>query len=255
MNLLRTPFLARQALGLPIAGEPAVDHGICVCCGGAIKRGDLVSPLDVSAGFSDGRRLRHTEKTKPFTCQDCSPFFRKKAMMRLQKVIITESGAFPIGQGANRAWFLINPPKPPFSVLFSDAKLQHLVWAAPITWDQEHWFVQMGARTLPVRRKLTFKILQACEQISAAYFAEKGKQLKSPYAELDPELGTIHTGAIRDDVEKFCGEQKLRAEIELVRSAGSGELWALNALIYKRDIATQPDALAHISLTEIQPDK
>ena len=241
--MLRSPELARLALRLPEKGSPARQAGTCVCCAARYEIGELVSPLEVSHTFTDGRRLRHTPNAKPFSCVNCSPFFRKPAMQKLQKVIITQSGAFPISQGANRAWFLLHPPKPPFTVLFSNAKQQHLVWSAPITLDQDHWLVQLGPRTLSVRRQHAFATLAACERISAKYLAVTGKQLKSPYSTLDPELGTIGTGAIRPDIERFCRLNGLRGELNMLQSIGTGELWALNPLLFRREIATQPDRL------------
>jgi CRISPR type IV-associated protein Csf1 len=241
---MTTTELTRIALKCEPVGEPTSERNSCVCCGKPIAVGDIASAFSPSNGFMDGRALLHLPGRKPVLCGDCAMFFAKGAMMKIQKAVVTTEGAFPIGKIENRAWFILHPPKPPFAVVFSNAKLQHLLWRTPLSLDQNHWLIQLGSRTLTMNRRRVLDAHAACLRIGDAYLAAKKKQLRSPFLSLDPKFGDCNTGVIRPDILKFASEQQLGHEISCLRSLGTGELWGLCAIIFRHDVAVQPARLA-----------
>ena len=247
---MRSPALAVKALKVERVGTPSIVSCICVACGTPIAIGDLASPPDVGETFMDGRLLLTTPGEKPLICGDCSPFFRKNLLMKIQKAIITEKGVYPIGKGEFRAWFILNPPPAPFSVVFSNAKLQHLLWRTPVTQDPDRWLIQLGPRTLSMRRKLVLAADAASKRIGAAFFAATKKQLTNPFLSLDPELRDLNTGKLRPDVHRFALANGLQDEIALLESLKLGEFWGLCAVIFRGGIATQPEPYDRNKSTE-----
>jgi len=242
---LTTTGIARRALGLKCEGTPSVAKTRCVCCGANIAIGDNSTPFSPSGSFMDGRQLLHHVRGEsgPRLCEDCSPFFVKSPMMKVQRAIITTEGVYPIGKGENRAWFILNPPKPPFSVVFSDAKLQHLLWRTPVTQCSDHWLVQLGPRTLRMNRLRVLEAVKVCERIGAVNLAKKKKQLRSPFLSLDPELGEPRTGTIRPDVRRLANEESLKSEIAFLESLGTGDLWGICAVLFRGGVAALPNPI------------
>ena len=246
--------IALQGLKLAPMGNPARKAGQCACCTSPIAVGELASPLTVSSGFMDARAVQN-KAAKPILCGSCAPFFAKKAMIKTQKVIASAEGVYPIGKGENRAWFLVHPPKPPFVVVFSDSKLQHLLWRAAVTLDADNWQVQVGPRTMLVRRLLVLRAVEAAHAVIAAHAAGVGGKKKppaSPFLSLDPELGDLNTGRLRPDMRDAARKAGLASEIAILESLGIGEIWAIGAILFRGSVAV---ASAAIDLTASASDE
>jgi CRISPR type IV-associated protein Csf1 len=215
-----------------------------------VPAGRLGEVLDVGSTFMDGRVLCRKGDV-PIVCGYCLPFFAKDLMIKLQKVIISPTGAYSISKAENRAWLLLNPPTPPFVVLFSDAQLQHLIWRASVTLDPNYWRVQMGPRSHLVNRRRVLEAVGACRRIAAAHLEQKGKQLRSPFISLDPELGDLNTGILRPDVRRFAASAGLSDEMRSLEELSPGDLWAIGALLFRMGAEVQPEAI-RIRATNIQ---
>jgi CRISPR type IV-associated protein Csf1 len=235
--------LAIEALDIERLGQPSETSGRCVCCGAPYEKGDIVSPFKPSSSFMDARALHHQHGVAPFICGACAPFFQKKTMLKVQKALITREAAWPIVRGENRAWFILHPPEPPFAIIFSDAKLQHLLWRTPLTLDVDHWNIQMGARTLTMRRQVVLAAGRACQAIADAYLAAEKKQIRSPFLSLDPKLDDLNTGRLNPRLLKFALEKGFSQEIKLLQSLTAGDLWGLSCLVFKGGIAELPAPL------------
>ncbi len=249
--------LALQALGLRPVGQPAAQPGVCLCCGASWKTGDLVTPFVPSSGFMDGRALQPVAPGPKFMCGACGNFFAKEMLAETQRVMLTTDGAYRIGTGAARAWFLLNPPKPPFAVIYKDAASaiinQHVLWRAAVSLDPDYWLVQHFKRSLPLRRKLVLEVARLWrEEMGPAFAAfrptgkpkkKSDKVPKSPFVSLDPLLADLKNGQIRRDIRKWAEEHAPDA-LRLLDALTPAEQWALGALFFaKPEEVVQPERI------------
>lgn len=231
-----------RSLGLRALGAPAKEAGTCVLCAAEFAVGDLVSKATYSSSFTDGPSL-YKSASSDYFCGCCAAVSPSEVFRAVQDVIVTDDGVFPIGKKENRAWFLLNPPKPPFAVMYSTSNSQHTWWKVPITLDADHWYVQLGPRTIVLNRGLALRARDAAKRVMGALNRGKSTCL-SPFLELDPwQTGSVANGALRPDVRRFCNANGFEPELRLFDSVGRGELWALSTLIYHTHDAAPSDPI------------
>lgn len=195
-------------------------------------------------------------------------------MDRTLASIFTEDAAWNVFATADRAHFLRNPPKPPFIVVMTDAKIAHMVWRAAITLDPDYWFVQLGRRSLGVDRLLALQALDASTQICEAMAMAQddastqmaGKPRRKPakakaparhvFTDLDPKLLSSGNGSVRANARTFAMEHGMHEQLAVLDRLGPGEFWALHALVFSSpDPAYKPRPIILGALPKGSSDK
>lgn len=261
---MRTPTqIALSGLHLAPIGNPVTEPSQCVCCGVPIDVGEMGTQMNFGANFMDGRALQHAAGRKSMVCGSCAPFFGKKVMGRILAMVVSDEGAYSIFKSEYRAWFLHHPPKPPFVVVFTDAKSQHLIWKAPVTLDVDYWQVQLGRRSLTIRRQTLFRAVAASKALcaakaeAAALMPESGgkrrkapmkvKPALSPFISLDFKLGDMLTGVIRPDFKRFAVANGMTDKLRILETLSTGELWAIGSLLFNDGSDLAPPPLIDVS--------
>lgn len=238
--------LAANALGLGPIGRPAESPLVCCATGQAIAVGESYVPASFGAGFTDGRALMRHPGIPPVLSGHLAPFFSKAVMDKCQRVIFTDEGAYPIGKGENRVWFMLNPPTPPFVVIFATSKTQHMVWRAAVTLDADLWHVQHGRRSLTVHLPTVHTAVKLARELceAAAKRGQKKKPPRSPFNSLDPDMSDRETGVIRPDMWRLAEEDPTyRPHVAALEQLGPGELWAIGTLLFRSDAPVKPDRI------------
>jgi len=254
--------LVIKALKLPTSGAPISKDVHCAMCGTFIPTGDPAVSFKPQETFNDGRNLASDEPSH--ICPACASLWQKPIMMGLQKVVITEDAVYPLGKLENRAWFFITPPKPPFVAVFSDAKLQHLIWRTPITRNSNLIYIRVGDSFTGIRLPLLHKAFEAwkkireldprdnkpaSEPVQDGAKASKSKKIKAklyqpkpadPFIALDLELTHPSHGRLRDDYTKVALEKGLQDEVRTINQLTPLEAWAMIPLIYREPVKPDP---------------
>lgn len=227
------PEIAAKALGLSPLGNPSEKPCQCCLCGRRIDAGDLRVPFIAQSTFMDGRALTGDSR---HSCGYCAVHRGKTTMMALQKFCVTESRAWKLYSGANRAWMLRNLPDEPFVFAFSDSKLQHLVWRTPVSLSKEFFKVRCGNRVFSIRREAIFAAYELCVQITGAVEALPGQKKKKaapkhPFVTVDGALDHFSFGVIRKDLlnhedPTICELTSRIRDLEL----DIGEIWLTGIL-------------------------
>ncbi|AJF08227.1 type IV CRISPR-associated protein Csf1 [Geoalkalibacter subterraneus] len=249
---------ACKALGLEPQGEPwGKNHPVsCTYCGRTIEFGDLSLKKVIGSNFLDAHEL-----TAPGTnvcCGWCAPCKSKSFLARLGAAVITEEGAYSILSDANRTWFLLTPPKPPFMVFArSIENAQHLVWRTPMTYDIEAIQLRFGPHLFVIRHSVLLKSIKVCERMGkkiTAYKQDKagakknsGFRHRHPFASLDRMGKGAKSGVFLPHVQDLChSDPQFAEDAAFIRKLSDGELWGLATLMKQKPeepIKPQPVSL------------
>lgn len=227
------PEIAAKALGAAPLGNPAEKQSRCCMCGRPINVGDLKVPFLAQSTFMDGRSLTDSSRD---SCGYCAVHRNKPTMMALQKFCATESRAWKLYSGANRAWMLHHLPDEPFVLAFSDSKLQHLVWRTPVNLGTEFFRVRYGNRVFGIRRAAIFKAFELCQQLTGALSGastskKKVSAAKHPFVTVDGALDHVSFGVIRRDFLTHENETVRSLTTEILNlELDIGEIWLTGIL-------------------------
>jgi len=235
-----------EAAGLKPAGSlGASGAGVCAMCGSAHKAGDIVAKFKPDDGFTDYVALRG--KGSNLICGYCDAAWCKNVLMNYAKCVVCTEGVFPAASNPHLAWWLLNPPKGPWTFFQSNQKQQHLVWRAPVNYSDELFFVRYGELVLSVRPAMLAKGKEAAARLAAvASENRKGQAIKSPFARLDRELAQMSHGVIRGDLTQIALERvDVANDIAVINSLTAGEMWGLTAVMYctPEKPAVKPEAV------------
>lgn len=255
MQTLISPsdLVMRAAGRTPPRGEPAGKSGYCAMCGKPHTENDLVFPFEPEASFTDHNSL--SDPTSSVICGSCVGVWSGEFTQTYSKSVICEEGVFPSAKNNHIAYWLLNPPNPPFIMMLSDQKRQHLVWRTPVNYSNKVYQVRFGSKLLTIRLNRLKQAVESCRLLSeAASVGRKGAALKSPFLSMARELDDLKHGRINPNVlkavrleEESAQLEKTMTEIELrqlplrqaledLNTITPGEMWALTALLY----ATNP---------------
>lgn len=235
--MIRAIDLARSALGIDTAEkraklglkEPAKTakadaDRLCFMCEGLIEEGESYLPkVPFSSGFMDGPQLNHSYEG---ACLKCISLMPKPVMDKLKRAIITQDEILNIFGHGPAAYMLLNPPKPPFTVIYSlTNNSQHLIWKAPVTLDPDLWQIQAGDTRLTVDRKKAIKAAEICGKIAA------DNKLKGffPFMDRDPLRNSPYSSSPSFSYRKLAAAGETE-ELKFLSGLGPGELWALTFL-------------------------
>lgn len=227
----------------------------CACCGKPIQSGDIaVRDKDrFGQAFMDGPYL--AARGSGAVCGACSAVMNAKPLIKMQRVVATEDGVYPIGKDAERAWFLLTPPKPPFVAVVSDTKQAHLIWKTPPTLDENLMIVRLGQQILRIRRPHLLQAIKDCQLAADALTEEsrsKGRgrpesDLRHPFVALNRELDHPLHGVLRADLLRSplaSPGTAVAAAIERLKRLTLGETWALATLAKRKvEIPVQPEPI------------
>lgn len=209
--------------------KKAVSSGDRVCgqCRRRIAKGEHYEANPQYSGlFTEGFSLHSTFKG---LCCDCHAANTKKAMSALNRAIVTSGGVFKINKWDSISHWLRNPPEPPFVVLYSTSmNPQHIAWKASFTLDKDFWSIQVGGRSLPMRRPLALKAEQACIHIAASTGRKAFYPFRSNSIDLS-EPGFMTPSVSYEKIRRDHPE--LEDDFKTLDSLKLGEVWAMNALI------------------------
>jgi len=192
--------IAVKGLRVKIPDAPAAETAtVCTCCGRPIPKGaPAFNKLPVSDAFMDDAWLAARSGAVCPYCYAMTSTAVTKALGSCNCLVYTLDGAFPISTDVYRAWFLQNPPEPPFVVTASKtSKYQHVVWKAPVTLSHEMIFVAWPTQILTIRHSVLMEAVSVCElameefsKLKEGEKPQKGKKAKEENRK-SKELGTL----------------------------------------------------------------
>lgn len=246
-----------NSLNIKPQGSGVVDSAChCGVCGSAIIAGDVVDEMVFPASFTNQKDL--VDELAEFRCGYCTSVMTNPEFVRkYSTMVFTKDGAYPIGKKINRAWFLINPPKPPFLMCVQSSKSQHITWRTPVSLSKDVFFVQLGDITLTIRHKVLMDALVVTKKIRDKYCElELSRSLKKKSKAVDrnklrplgyPDMKgqSLRIGQLQYWVKKMIEEGDLTPdEIQPLYELNWGEAWALDAASTEgKDAPTKPEKL------------
>jgi CRISPR type IV-associated protein Csf1 len=239
--MLSPSELVMQACGrTPAIGDPAKEGGRCAMCGKLHNKGDSVFPFKPDDSFTDVSSL--AVPGSPVMCGACVGVWNEEFTQKYMNSVICSEGVYPFASNNDIAYWLMNPPKPPFMLMIGDQKRQHLVWRTPINHSREIYQVRFGSKLLTIRRSRLAPALEACDQLSAAAsIGRKGGALKSPFQSMARALKDIKHSKINSKVyDVVKSNPELKPALDFITNLTPGELWALTALLYGKE-PSKPD--------------
>lgn len=155
--------------------------------------------------------------------------------------VFTTDGFYTVSTDAARAQLILEPPPPPFLVTIAASRKQHLIWRTPVSLSRDFFYVRLGNHLLSVRRPMLLRALQAIRTYQAA------QHWRSPFKCLDRSLSHPAHGQLRVD--------EIPPALRLVlNELGSGELWALTALVKDGIEAPTPTPLVRRTLAQVREE-
>lgn len=211
----------------------------CAITGLPILKNTKVFPLDLGKNFND--QWSCFDLTLPYVRSDVAFCMTATAINKGFSSVISLSGVSKISKLNDFAKALVNPPEPPFSMCYGNAKQQHLLWRTPVNYSQEFFDVRVGKRVLSIN----LPEVKAAYEYTQSIFIEKGiysddkKQipLYSPFLILGMESISLKNdtlGVIAPKIRNFLKENPDDKEVlQLVEACESypfSTKWALSLL-------------------------
>lgn len=241
--------LITRSLGIPHEGtKRASSEGRCVMCGGMYAVGDLVEPFSPKDSFTEYSDLQNPSGTH--ICGACKATWRKEFMQNYTKSVVCEGGLYPFFSNDAVAYWVLNPPPPPYLMFISTQQLGHIVWKVPVNMSRDLMLVRYNDKVLKIRRDHLLECVSAVRLLSDLLLKEvkpgRGRKptagaFKNPLI-LDRSLEREGHGRLRDDVRTLPARYpESQAAIDTLDRATVGETWALAHVLYAVDPA-MPEA-------------
>ena len=144
MSIISASKIAIEALGLKPVGSVSPEDTLCAVCGCEIKKGDLYDEdMVLPESFTNYSSLANP--SGKHRCGNCTAVMtRKEFQMGWSTSIMSEEGYFQLLRKEHRAWFLLNPPEPPFAIGIQVSQQQHIIWRAPVSLSKDIIFMRIG---------------------------------------------------------------------------------------------------------------
>lgn len=242
--MISASVLMANSIGIPLAGSEKASHdGHCAMCGVDYHQGDWVEPFDPGTTFTDFTALAYPQATH--VCGACKALWRREFMQTYSKVVVSSEGMHTFASNDNQAYWLLEPPEPPFLMLISDQQLMHIVWKTPVSMSKDLYFVRLGEKTLSIRRPMLIAARDAAHRLSDAINAKEAEKIqgkkqkepkfRSPFLRLDRNFANAMHGQISPMVRILAEERtELRGDVELLERLTPGELWGLTSVLYAK---------------------
>lgn len=249
-----------EYLRIPLMGGGKAEHdGRCVMCGGYYKAGDLCDPWAPPASFMDYCDLQNPSGTH--VCGACVTVNArgKDFMQTYTKSVACKEGVFGFFSNDAVAYWLTNPPEPPYLAFISTQQLGHIVWKAPVNLSRERMIVRYNDKTLVIRRSHLLEAVESARLLSEAKIADeiaaqtaKGKKRGKPTSfhspiKLDRTMEHPDNGTLAPWVDEIAaGDPVLMRAAQTLRSSTVGEIWGLTHILFakkpSREIKLKPGA-------------
>lgn len=246
--------LTLRFTGIAPRGQPAVKPGRCTMCGSSFHEGDIVDKFVPGKSFTDYSSLRASESK--IICGWCATLKKSAELtQKFSKSIVCSEGLFPFAKNDHIAYWLLNPPRPPFIIVIGDQKRQHLYWRTDVSISQDIFNIRIGESQFLIRREKLISGLQACKRITAIINAENSsKKINSPFLVLSRDLSELAHAKLRSDVlEAALSNDEIKSAISELLTLTHGEVWALNPLIYAKS-PHRPQALIFSNQTKLDKE-
>lgn len=214
----------------------------CAMCATSLPSGAPATDFEVGVNFNDQAALGAPRSAH--LCGDCAVLRDKPFMQKYSKTVITREGFFAFASNNDRAYWLTNPPPPPFLMIGTEAIQQHLIWRGPVSLSRNMFFVRFGHDVLTIRRHLLQKGLQAARTLGRLLENTTGQKNRTnphPFVALDRALASPLHGLLRPEIRSVRTTSRQAHEAcALIEQLGSGEIWGLSALLFAREPYQQP---------------
>lgn len=246
-----TQLLIKTLNIAPEGSETAAESGCCVMCAGHYGPGDVIEPFTPGDSFTDYADLQYPAGTH--ICGACKATWRKEFMQNYTKSVVGDGALFPFFSNDAVAYWLLNPPPPPYLMFISTQQLGHIVWKVPVNLSRDVMLVRYNDKVLKIRRGHLLEGIEAARLLSdrliAAQAANTKGKPKSGAARkfinplsVDRSLERAGHGAIRSDVRALAEQDSEAAQaIRILETATIGETWALAHILYSENPA-KPEA-------------
>ncbi|WP_265307626.1 type IV CRISPR-associated protein Csf1 [Verminephrobacter eiseniae] len=235
---ITSSVIVSKALDLEPDGVAATWHSLCSLCGLEIKPGDLCAPFKVGAGFTDDLSL--AARGSGHICGYCSPLLTESGLRRSWRGAFGLDDAKPFRKWVEITNALMNPPKPPFVMVYATASNQHMGWRAPVNYSKDVFRVRVGLRDLLIRRQVVIDAVRACRVLGTAPGMDltgltNKETLPHPFARLSSDLKDIDHGRLSGRLRsKQFIEARGDAEVaalNFIKCLSLGETWALRFVL------------------------
>jgi len=232
MNITSSVVIA-NALGLAPDGVPATAQCQCCYCGLVIEKGALCAPFTVGAGFMDSLSL--ASRGSATICGYCAHLVTINGLRDSSYRAFGANGVFPFSKWMDVAAALLEPPEPPFVMVYATAKNQHMAWRAPVNYSHDFYRVRVGLRDLTIRRAALLGAVEYCRVLGVAkgYVATGKKTLPNPYLLLSSDLKEPEHARFKKMGKEFfaANEPEVKEAFDQVQKLTLGETWALRFVL------------------------
>jgi CRISPR type IV-associated protein Csf1 len=267
MELFRQGRLTGSWLAVHAAGDtPAVKPGTvptdpevpCPMCGYRFAGGECGHPNPTlhSQTFNDAPSMLGSAYSP--ICGACNLMSQKKYMQALGKAVAARGGLWSLASNESRAWWLLNPPTPPFVMVVANATQQHLYWRTPVATSQDVFPVRIGTHVGLVRRRalaqakeLTQSMLQLMASASGdpARRARKrppaASRARHPFVSLDREMLDRQHGRLKAEALALLADSATPSAFRIFAELNPIECWALAAVAnQKKPLSCAPAPIA-----------
>lgn len=214
--------------------------GACSHCGASIEQGKAYLPVKTGQFFGDTRDLA---LPSGIVCPACAWLRTKPVLHAMMNAVVVKGALYKLRGKANWTWLLLSPPKAPFVVMSSKAKLAHLAWRAVPTLDEQLIFVRRDNFLFSIAPERLHEMIHLEDRLRARskndramIFRFMDRSLTHPGI---PELS-------RDALAHLSTEEQ-----HFVASLSPGEYWACTMLLGNyREKPTPPEPF---DLSKIRP--
>lgn len=254
--------LVCRALGITPSssiGHPAEGEGCCGYCGKPVKPGDVVETLEFKKTFIDQNMC--ADPVSEYACVYCTEVMDHSVFLqKLSTGVFTEEGMYPASKKINRAYFLLNPPAPPFSFAIQNGKSQHVVWKAPVNLSRDVFVVQLGDLSLTVRHAKLMAAVKVVHELRDIYCkwmldsaTEKGKAPKKidrnslrALGYIDMKGQVVRTFSVAKWItDLIAAGQSSEDDLTPIYTLNWGESWLLDtATLEDEDVLIKPETLS-----------
>lgn len=218
----------------PLSPMQADAPGRCAMCGVAHQQGDPIAPFSPDESFTDWAELGSPQSR--VICGWCAGVWQRPFMDTYSKSIASSEGFFPCASNDHIAYWLLNPPEPPFVMYLSDQRIQHIVWKASPNYSKKLFTVRFGNRMLVVRPDKLKAAKASIEEIVIQVNLQSVKKIKTPFSSLARGLDDVSHGQIRATTyAEILKNPKLIEELNNLHQLTPGEVWGLTAVCYAKN--------------------
>lgn len=199
-------FAGGDAVNSNLLIERPDDALYCAWCGSDLKHPEykgMVAKFQPSVGFNNYIDL--AVPSSRYLCPHCQILSDgQKYMLQAKTAVACPEGIFPLSKDVHLQQFFLNPPQPPFVVVYSTAKQMHLYWRTPISLSRNLFTMRFNNELAVVRR---LKVLQVVEKSNESL--RLVNELLTEKAKLKKPLFTLLAADYRDARKKTAADSGL----------------------------------------------